>query len=1105
MRVSLFLLFICVFQLMATNTEAQNTVINIRQNSLSIKQLISEIEKQTDYLVVFRDQDVDVNKVISFQKRSGKVSDYLDEVYKHTNLIYVFENNYITISNKTDIVNQDMKKITGKVTDQNGEPVIGASVIEKGTTNGIITDVDGLFTLEVREAATIEISYIGYRAKDVSVTGKNNIQVQLIEDTQLLDEVVVVGYGTQKRRDITGSITRVDASKFVTQSTTNVLEMLNGTVAGFISNQGAMAEGSGSMLIRGQTSIKASNNPLIVLDGVIYNGTISNINPSDIETIDILKDASSSAVYGSRSANGVLIITTKRGGSGKPSLNFTSEFGISSARKTMRAFTPDEYIDNRGMDAYQTYGDKPLYYYSNPNNLPSGISLDEWKNLDPTVSDNPVDMWLNRLRFTNTEKKNYLAGKTVDWLDEVFRNGIRQDYNISITGGAPMFKYYFSGGYAKNQGVVVGDDFDMFRSRINLDVQVTSFLKINTDVQFSRQNNKSTRTSIASAISGSPYGEIYDDDGNMTWYTHEDLTSENPLLNTTYRDKYKPVDNLFATITGELSLPFDIKYKVSFVNNFSWTRDYQFDPLETAKGYNNGGYGYRSNTTVKEWMVDNLFTWEKTIADNHRLNLTFLYNIEKNQSWYDYQENSNFSPNDFLSYHGLQGGTNPSIKNNDEINTGNALMGRINYSLLDKYLLTLTMRRDGYSAFGQANPYAWFPSAALAWRISEEKFFNVKYIDYLKLRLSWGSNGNRSIGAYDALSKLGIVKYLSGTDLVTGVYSNTMANRELKWETTTSFNLGADMNMFNNRISLTLDAYLMNTKDLLIDRSLPVIIGYSNVSSNLGELENKGFELTLNTVNINQQDFSWNSSLVYSTNKNKIKHLYGDMVDILDDHGNVVGQKEADDITNSWFIGQSLDRIWDYKRVGIWQSDEAEDAKKYGKTPGDIKLKDQNNDGVLTPTDDKVFQGYKKPQHKLGLRNDIRYKNLELSFFIRADLGFYRSNPLYTSTTWIDRRNILNASYWTEENPGNEYPKLHSNNGSPSFNVWKNSSFVRLQDISLSYNFPSNLLTSLHIERLKVYMNMRNLVTITGWNHWDPESGTDPMPRFFTLGLNINF
>ena len=430
-------------------------------------------------------------------------------------------------------------------------------------------------------------------------------------------------------------------------------------------------------------------------------------------------------------------------------------------------------------------------------------------------------------------------------------------------------------------------------------------------------------------------------------------------------------------------------------------------------------------------------------------------------------------------------------------------MGRLNYTLMNRYFLTLSIRRDGYSAFGMENPYATFPSGALAWNLSDESFFDIKWINNLKVRASYGINGNRDIGIYDALAKLETNKYLTGSTLISGIYSSSLANQYLKWEKTKAFNLGLDFSVLDSRLNGSVDYYNMITNDLLLKRSLPTIIGYDNVMSNMGELQNNGFEMTLNSYNIQNKDFSWNSTLTFSFNRNKIKHLYGEMIDILDENGNIIGQREGDDIDNGWFIGQSIDRIWDYKFLGIYQLGEEELAKSFGKAPGDVKLYDPNGDGVSTQ-EDKVFQGYTKPRFRLGLRNDFTlFKNFQISCFLRADLGHWRANNLLSNTSNVeDRANSYALPYWTPETPTNKYTRLNTVN-TPGYNIYEKSSFVRLQDLSIAYNIPENILKNLKVGHCKVYLSGRNLLTFTKWSGWDPESGNTPMPRIFTFGIDV--
>ncbi|MCC5908207.1 MAG: SusC/RagA family TonB-linked outer membrane protein [Balneolaceae bacterium] len=1083
--------------------------ISLNIQDLTLQEALREIARETGLRLSYRG-DIVADKKISLQEESVTVSEALKIVLDGTGLDYKFsEDGYLLIADAEEILDEVMlqETVRGTVVDtQTGEALPGVNVVVEGTTIGTATNIDGEFELDVSNLDEVLVfSYIGYDTQVVGINGRTEFEVFLNMDIISSDEIMVVGYGSVNRSDLTGSIVRVNNRDFENHSSTGLQEILSGTVAGVFSNQGTTAAGGGSLEIRGTTSLKASNSPLIVVDGVIYNGSLNDINPSDIESIDVLKDASAAAVYGSRSASGVIIVSTKSGETGAPIINFTTRTGIVGlTNQDMRPLDPDEYIQARIDNQRQTYLNQPEHYFTNPNNLPSGVSLDEWMNYDSTPSNDPIDMWLNRLTLSGTEKANYIAGNTVDWLDLVRQNGIRQDYDVSVSGGTENLRYYWSGGYTRNQGYIIGDEFKTIRSRLNIDTDISDFLKIKVNTQFADRDQGFESASLNGAITGSPYGQIYSDSGEMNWYTHEDIVSTNPLIYHTYRDRVNRTQSLFANISAEIALPFDIHYSISYVNRFSSNRNYLFDPLETPRGGQNSGYGSRSNTSVYEWQVDNLIKWYNSFSDIHEFDFTFLLNFEKYQDWQESLINTQFAPTDALSFHSMGAGSNPQMSSNDEYSTGNALMGRLNYSLMNRYIFTFSLRRDGYSAFGEENPFAIFPSTAFAWRISEEGFFNINWIDNLKIRSSWGINGNRDIGRYEALARLTTVNYIYGNSPATGVFSNTMANSSLKWERTEALNLGFDIGFFNDQLNATIDLYHMRTRDLLMDRTLPSIMGYSSVAANLGEIQNRGIEITLNAIALNiPGKFQWNSTFNLSLNRNEIISLFGDMIDIYDDSGNIIGQREVDDPDNNWFIGESIYRIWDFERLGVWQLDEEEEAAIYGRRPGDIKLRDVNNDGVLNPADDKVFQGYRTPRYRIGFRNDFSYSNFELSMFIRADLGFYRENSIDDESSWIDRRNIYYAPYWTPENPSNEYAMLNTEKDAP-YGVWKNSSFLRLQDVSLSYTMPRELVSSIGMRNLRVFLNLRNYYTITNWDSWDPESGRTPMPKYATFGIDIS-
>lgn len=1110
MKLFIFYLFCSIGMLQAGESYAQNARLSLNVEEETVANILHQIENASDFDFFYNNSHVDLDRRVSVSAHNSDIFTILNEVFEGTGVHYTVLDKKIILSTELEASVQGIKQqgnvVKGKVVDIKGEPVIGATIKEMGTNNGAITDIDGNFSITVQPNASLEISFIGYKTEiQKAIVGKA-LAITLKEDNEILDEVVVVGYGSMRKKDLTGSITRVSPQN-TTQSITSIVEILRGTVAGFSASLGTSAKGGGSMLIRGEKSIKASNSPLIVLDGVIYNGSLTDINPNDIESIDILKDGSAAAVYGAQAASGVVAITTKQGKEGKPTINFDMKIGFQNLTRNQRPFNGEEYTIMRRDEKIRSNPSRPLGYFHNPNALPEGIDLETWLSYSgATAEANPTEIWLNRLAFSTTEIDNYLAGHETNWYDASFQNAFRQDYNVSISGKNEKISYYWSLGSINNQGIVVGDQYKSIRSRLNLKVEVTKWLQAGLQVHYATRNESVDPVDWEEAIQASPWGSKYEDDGSLKYYPNDDNMSTNPFASYEQRDRFNVGQRLNATLMTKIKLPLGITYEMNYSDYNSWEKNHYFDPANSISGEKYNGHAVRRNNSAHSWTFDNILKWNQTFNKKHKLDFTFVFNLEKNQLWSDKAENSNLSPSDILGWHAVGNGTKPVVSSDDAIDTGNAMMARINYNYQDRYLFTASFRRDGYSAFGSNNPYANFPSLAVGWRINEEAFMkSLSWIDNLKLRLSWGINGNRSIGRYAALANLDFMKYLHNGNTVNGIYATNLPNKDLKWEKTEAYNIGLDFAFLNNRLQGNIEFYYTSTKDLLLNRALPNIIGFSSIITNLGEIQNKGFELTLNSQNIIQKNFKWNSSFIAYLNRNKIAHLYGEMVNILDENGNVIGQREDDDIQNGWFIGHALDEIYGYKILGVWQENEREEAAKYGKEPGDFKIWDVNNDGEYLPEDDKVFQGYKKPRFSFGIGNTMEFFNcLDLSFFIRSDLGHKSSNSHYAHSTdyYYDRVNAYKYDYWTPENPTNEFARLGSNTKSPSFNVYKNRSYIRLQDISLAYRIPNIVTSKLNISNARIYANISNPLLITEWNYWDPES-LSPAPRTFTFGLNF--
>ncbi len=1008
--------------------------------------------------------------------------------------------------------------ISGQVVSDEGEPLIGVSVVISGTTIGTTTENDGSYSIEVPDGgATLIFSYIGYQDFVISVDQSGVVDVILQAMISDLEEIVVVGYGTVKKKDLTGAVSQIDATKIAHQSPNSVTDILRANVPGLNVGFANSPKGVSQLEVRGKNTLTAGSSPLIVVDGMIYNGDLSDINPADIDKVDVMKDASSAAVYGARGSNGVVLITTKRGDSAKPTIGFSTSIGLATDAIVHRPYDPDGYAAWR-TDVFKSINvdhESTPGKFDNPDNLPSGVTLDQWLAYDGAQGD-PTTAWLNRIGFQDVEIGNYLAGKSVNWYDKIFQTGLRNDQTLSLSGRKDELSYYWSIGHTDNEGIIVGQEFETYRSRLNIDAKVNDFITVGTNVQFAARDESSVPAEWGMVTRDSPWGSERSEDGSTLRFSPQDDSgagARHPLLRRTYTDRLRKFNTLNARIYGDVALPFGFSYQIAFTNRFEWNDYFNHRSSESPEWAT--GFAFREHTKIQEWQLDNILKWDKTFG-NHTFNATFLAYAEKFKLFFDHAETGIFDPNDDLGFHNLGLGTASALSGDpasgpflgDQQSTGDALMGRLNYSYLSKYLLTLSMRRDGYSAFGQNNRRATFPSIATGWVISEEDFFSSESIDFLKLRLSWGENGNREIGRYAALSQLVAGKNLvvdqNGTvKSVSTLENTTMENLNLKWERTAAWNVGIDFSIAGGTVDGSLEYYHMTTNDLLVKRALPNVLGFSDVFTNLGEVQNRGLELSLTTRNLNATDLFWSSSFNFSLNRNKINSLYGD----LGEDGN-----ELDDVTNRWFIGHAIDELWGLNILGVYQTAEADQASRFGVFPGDFKLEDRNQDGVYT-AEDNDFLGFATPRFRWTFVNNFRIKrNIDFSFELYSHWGQKRAfNRAKNRDGFIDRTNSLQTPYWTKENPNNEYARLFSSDGSASFNVYRENSFVRLQNVTLSYSIPSQLLQKLAVQSLRIYANVRNAgVWAPKWDLYDPEArevdgvtGLTPTPRYYTLGLDI--
>ena len=971
--------------------------------------------------------------------------------------------------------------VKGQVTDKNGDGVIGATVKVKDAATGTVTDYDGNFSLNVQKAGTLVVSYIGYLTKEVAFTPGQTLNISIEEDATALDEVVVVGYGVQKKSDVTGSVTSINKDRLSKLPVTNVLQAVQGAAAGVTITQGSSIPGDApSALVRGRNSINAGTGPYIVVDGIPISksgGSLNDINPGDIESMEILKDASATAIYGTNGANGVILITTKHGKDGKPSVSYNGYIGFENFAHKM------DYCN--GAQITQRYKDY--------------------------VAQNPGETMYNDFVKNQNEAEAQAAGRETDWLyDMISQTGIIQDHNVTVNGGAEKVKYFISGDYMSQKGVLKGFNYKRYSLRMNIDADVTDYLRIGTNSYIVSHNRDGGRVNFMMAEAMSPYGKVYEDDGSYCIYPmYTESLFFNPMrdINQDHERRQWNINlNAYAELNfGNIWKPLSgLTYKFNFGYSFVPKRENYYNGAEQNDP---NGYGYIFNAETQSRTVENILTYAKDIQKHH-FDITLLY-ASSRKKYHDNTATGAKFINDELLWHNLGGGGTQTAKSYTDLYKTVSQMGRLNYSYDSRYLFTFTVRRDGSSVFGSDNKYGTFPSIALGWNIANEKFMEkADWLNNLKLRLSYGKAGNEAIGVYETLAKMSNAALTMDGQSNTALYpSSRMGNSGLGWETTKTFNIGIDFGFLNNRINGNIDFYTSTTTDLLLQRNLPKISGFSNVYMNMGKTANKGLEITINSKNIVTKDFTWGTNLVWSWNKNEIKDLYGD---------------EKSDIGNRWFIGEPISVIYDYEMVGIWQKEEIDrgDHLKWDPQaqPGDVKLRDVNGDGKIDPNDDKTIQGQTTPKWIGGLTNTFTYKNLSLSIFIQTVQGLKRNNSLLgTASDEMGRRNSpTEIGYWSESNPSNEFRSLSKTSNRWGYGFPCDASFTRIKDVTLSYQFPAQIINALRISALTVYASARNLATFTSWKGWDPEADITqrgwggyennyPMTKSYVFGLNVTF
>ena len=972
------------------------------------------------------------------------------------------------------------RTVQGRVTDKKtGEGIPGATVVLKGTTKGTTSDLNGNYSISVATAADVLVfSSVGFTSQEIAVGDKNLVNVTLEGADKALDEVVVVGYGAQSRRNVTGAVAKVDMKQTENLPNTNVTQALRGRVAGVQFTDNGRPGQNGSILIRGPRSLSGGNNPLIVLDGIFFNGSLSDINPNDIESMEVLKDASAAAIYGSRAANGVILITSKKGTTQKPTVRINAFYGISEMGHTVKLLSPDRYLQ------------KTLDYRAQ-----SGLAAD------------PANV-ANYL--TTSEAANYKAGITLDPWKAASQPGRIGSYDLSLSGRNDATNYYLSAAYTDEKGLILNDNQKRVTLRANVENQVAKWLTVGLNSTFIRRDLSGREADVASIYYSSPFGTWTYPDGEPTLYSvPEEQISGNPIRSVLLTQNEEIYNNLFSNFYAVVNAPFikGLSYRVNFSPNYRWNHVYNFT-RQDRRLTNNTTSASKYNQENYDWVLENIVTYNKQLNENHGFDLTLLYGRNHTQAE-STTANANQLSSDALGWNSLTLGATQTTFSDALKTDGISSMARLNYRFKERYLVTLTARRDASSVFAANNKYATFPSAAVAWIASDEAFLRkASFIDLLKFRVSYGAVGNQAIQPYQSLSLSGITQYVFGDSGPTsvGIFPATMANDNLKWETTTTANAAVDFSFFKGRLGGTVEVYNGDTKNLIVQRTLPSLTGYTSVLTNLGATNNQGIEVTLNTVNLRKRNFEWGTNLVLSANRNKIVHLYQS-----DTNGD---GREDDDLSNRWFIGQPVTVYYDYVFDGIYQQG---DNIPTNSKAGDVRLKDLNGDGKIDATNDRTIIGQGgQPKVRWGVTNNFSYGNLSLSVFVNAMQGwisdFLLLDPNSTRSENSPGRalNQIDAGWWTASNPSTTRPSLVYTNPL-GHNYYVSRNFVRIQDVSLAYNFPKPVTSKLGFANLRVFLAAKNLYTFTDWPGTDPESGGTtkssffPMPRTYTLGLNLGF
>ena len=1045
---------------------AQKVTIHVKK--ASIANVLDQIQQQTGYDFLYNSAHLQGTSAVDLSFRDAPLNEVLEACFSGQPLTYEIENTTVLVRRKKETatpipVEIQQREISGSVTDNEGQPLEGVTVAIKDMPVATSTNSAGQFSLQVPpEAATLVFTLVGFESYETPIGSANTVNASLTPSLSDLDEVVVIGYGSVRRGDVTGSIGSVGRDAIVRTANVQAAGAIQGQVAGVnLLKMNGKPGDDYNIEVRGLSSIGKGNAPLVVIDGVM-GGSLNSLNPADIEKIDVLKDASATAIYGSRGSNGVIIVTTRQGVPGKNRIAYDGYVGMKT-----------------------------------PTNLPDMMDGPQFVAHFNEVIKNGGSRF-----FDEKEQQNIANGTYTDWIDLLLQNGMQSSHNVSLSGGNENTRHFFSAGYLNEEGNVPAEEFSRLTLKGNIDGKINNWINAGTSTYISYSvQDQGSNEALRSAYRLRPTGDAYDENGELLfWPTTSDSQTPNALFDpinvkNEFRN-FRVFGNLFVELNllEGLSFRSTISPYLESIRNGTFAGRYS----KANTGTQNGSGGY-SNQLNLSYTLDNVLSYNNTVK-SHTFSGVLANSIVVNRNEGAAQNVLNLPFDSFWYNTGSAG----NIQGVSSYLTEWALlsyMGRFNYSFKDKYQLTVTGRADGSSKLAEGHKWAFFPSAAVAWRVSDEDFLrNVNTLSNLKLRLSYGVVGNDAVDPYSTQAAIAQTLYDWAGAAALGFAPSAIANRSLGWEKSKEVNLGIDFGFFKNRVSGSVDIYDKKTEDLILSRALPQHTGFNSITANVGSTSNKGVEVALNTVNILTDNFSWRTNITFARNNNKIIELYGD---------------NQDDVGNRWFIGHPIEVHYAEVFDGIWQLHEAEEAAGYNAEPGQVKVKDLNNDGRITEADRQII-GSPLPKWIGGITNTFGYKGFDFSFMLYSRQGSMINSPFHHSNfarEWNGRYNKLNVNYWTETNPSNEWPAPNNTGGRPreELKAYVDASFVRVQNITLGYTFSPKALNQLKMSSLRLYLTANNPLIFTDYAGFDPEwSGQNTFnmgvsSAVYLFGANISF